>query len=896
MKGVQAMSEIDVPERQETLLHDWHAANGAKLIDFAGWDMPVQYKPGTIREHLAARRQAALFDVSHMGRFAISGPGAEDFLLAVLTNDARALRDGQGQYSFIADEQGAAIDDTYLYKLAEERYLLVVNAANRAKDWQWLIERKTDDAAVMTDVSEAISMISLQGPQSETLLEQVLAKDELPENKRNELSVARFDGSDLIVARTGYTGEQVCFELFPAADKTLELWQRLVDLGALPAGLGARDLLRLEAGLPLYGHELGLDPEGQEIPIFANALAMFAVRASDSHDYVGRAALERQRAEFIAIRRGELATPLEARELKRLVLPIASFAGRKPLRAGCTVHRDGRQVGYVTSGASVPFTRFYDEKITAVPTDEHDLRPIGLALLESDLRYRTDRPIVFEVLDEKGRSAEAELVEKNLWPAAPYGKPYTGFVGPRRVGRADPAEAARLAARLAEDAALNTRWRRSECVNLIPSEQTTSAYVDRLSTTDPSGRYNEHSRLKALGPEAPELCYYKGTAFIMDKEDELKAALRAFFDCARAEVRVISGQMANDTVYDGLKQYRNRARRGQPQELLSRVLVHDLNKGGHLSAQPMGALKNYVAIDPVTGLPAVEHFPIRQDNPHRIDVEATKHLIAETRPELIVFGRSVIIHKEPVAEIAAFVHGEFGKDNPERPLILYDGAHVLGLLGEHFQQPLKEGADIVTGSTHKTYFGPQRGVILSDIAPGAAFEELWRLIETRTFPGHVSNHHLGSMLGLLGATYEMLNFKEDYQTQVMANAKALARALADHGLVLEGDPDCGFTETHQVLLRTARSKGEYCADLLEANNVISNPQAFYDDPSFSAASGVRMGSQEMTRYGMGPEQFRDLAGLIAEILAQGGDKPRGHWREAVTAYRSAFTEMRYCFA
>jgi glycine/serine hydroxymethyltransferase len=158
----------------------------------------------------------------------------------------------------------------------------------------------------------------------------------------------------------------------------------------------------------------------------------------------------------------------------------------------------------------------------------------------------------------------------------------------------------------------------------------------------------------------------------------------------------------------------------------------------------------------------------------------------------------------------------------------------------------------------------------------------------------VSNHHLGTQLGLLGATYEMLQFKDEYPRQVIANAKAFARALHDQDLVLEGDPESDFTQTHQVLLRVARARGEWAADLLEQNNIITNPQAFYDDPSFAASSGVRMGTPEMTRYGMRESDFAELAGLLAEILRGDASAADGRWREAVTALRGRFTHMRYC--
>jgi aminomethyltransferase len=887
------MSDPTSSDLRHTVLHAWHVNNSARMVPFGGWEMPVQYRDGIISEHLATRRGAGLFDVCHMGRFRLRGAGAARFASQVLTNNVRALRPGAAQYTFIANQTGGAVDDAYLYMLGEEDYLLVVNASNRPKDWDWIRAHGELAEVGLEDQSEALGMIALQGPNASAILEQIVPVQALPENKRNRVSVAQADGHEVVVSRTGYTGEPVCFELFTEAPQTVELWQRLVDLGATPIGLGARDSLRLEAGLPLYGHELGEDPEGREIPIFANGLAAFAVRAAGDEPFIGRDALERQREELVRIRRGEIDTPVEERILRRLIQPIAVFDGRRPLRAGYSVFLGERRVGVVTSGTTVPAARFYGQGIAAQPAGEHTMRPVGLALIDSDIRYRSDRPVALRIEDGRGNAMQAELVERNLWPSTPFARAYRGFRAPVRRESVDADEVRALAGHLAEDAARNTAWRRTECVNLIPSEQTVSPFVERLCTTDPSGRYNEHNRLRSLGPDAPYVRYYKGTEFIMDKETELKAALRTFFGCARAETRIVSGQMANDTVYDALKQFRNRHRRGQDPRGLGPVLVHDLNKGGHLSAQVAGALKNYIAIDPLTERPAVEHFPFMRDNPHRIDVEATKALIGERRPELIVFGRSVIIHREPVREVAEFVFDEFGRDDPQRPLILYDGAHVLGLLGDAFQRPLDEGADLVTGSTHKTFFGPQRGVILGNIEPGSAFEDLWRHIESRAFPGHVSNHHLGTLLGLLGATYEMIEHRDTYPRLVVENAKAFARALDDEGLALEGDGACDFTETHQVLLRGARGKGEYLASLLETNNVITNPQAYHDDASFAAASGVRMGTQEMTRYGMQAGDFRELATLIAEMARGGRRRDEGHWRDAVKRFRARFTDMRF---
>jgi aminomethyltransferase len=809
----------------KTPLNQWHHDHGAKMVDFEGWEMPLQYASGIIGEHMATRRHCGLFDVSHMGRYRVVGDAAVAFLMACLTNNAEALQPGEAQYTFIPNDDGGAIDDAYLYCIDDDDFILVVNAGNRERDWAWLNDRLPAQGVSLSDESGSLCMFSLQGPRSSEVLTSIVPPAALPENKRNRLSQHSLAGASITIARTGYTGEPVCFELFVPSEQAQTLWQQLCDAGASPVGLGARDSLRLEAGLPLYGHELGPDIAGNDIPIFANGLASFAVRTVKLEGLAWAEPLERQRRELDAIRRHEMDRPVAERCLPRLVKPVAVFDGRRPIRAGYPVFLGDQEVGYVTSGTSVPSAEFSNNTIDAEPVADHALRPIGLALIDSDLYYRDDEKVLLRIVDPRGNEQTAELVERNLWPVARHARAYKGFEAPGQREKPHTREAVGnygdLADELREAARHNTRWRRESCINLIPSEQVTSSFVDALCREDPSGRYNEHNHMKGLGAASEDVRYYKGTQFIMARELELQRMLGEFFQCSRVETRVISGQMANDTVYDALKQFRSRYRRGRDPRLLGPVLVHDLNKGGHLSAQVPGALKNYVRINPATERADVLHFPFQPEQPHKIDVARTIALIEEHAPDLIVFGRSVIIHREPVAEISAFVHRHFGADNPNRPIILYDGAHVLGLLGPHFQSPLAEGADFVTGSTHKTFFGPQRGVILSNIEIGSVFELLWQSIGARAFPGHVSNHHLGTLLGLLGATYEMLAFKDAYQSQVISNAKHFAAALASAGLQLEGDRALEFTETHQVLVRGRPASGERMASCLEANHIIT---------------------------------------------------------------------------
>ena len=280
------------------------------------------------------------------------------------------------------------------------------------------------------------------------------------------------------------------------------------------------------------------------------------------------------------------------------------------------------------------------------------------------------------------------------------------------------------------------------------------------------------------------------------------------------------------------------------------------------------------------------NFPVCADNPYKMDVEATKKLIERYRPELIVFGKSMVLHKEPVAQIRKFV------DEQNIPTtIMYDMAHVLGLIGDHFQNPFAEGAEIVTGSTHKTFFGPQRGVIGVNYKEEDLKYGLWKTIESRTFPGSVSNHHLGTQLGMLMAAYEMNQFKDEYQKAVVDNAKSFARSLKAEGLDVAGDSAIDFTETHQVIVSVGYGEGPEIAERLERNNVVVNYQATPDEEGFTASGALRMGVSEMTRFGFGKEEFAKLASLMADCILRGKDI-----REDIIKLRSENLQMRYCFS
>jgi aminomethyltransferase len=229
-----------------TPLYDRHVALGARLVPFAGWEMPVQYE-GVIPEHRAVRTDAGAFDVSHMGELVVEGAGAREFLQSLLSNDVRRLEPGLAQYTLLTNERGGIVDDLIVYELAPERFLLIVNASNREADFAWLHEREPHDAEVR-DVSDDYALIAVQGPRS-------LERLGLPVARAFTFADGEIDGIACTVNRTGYTGEEGV-ELLVATDAAGELWDCVLERGVVPCGLGARDTLRLEVCYPLHGNDI----------------------------------------------------------------------------------------------------------------------------------------------------------------------------------------------------------------------------------------------------------------------------------------------------------------------------------------------------------------------------------------------------------------------------------------------------------------------------------------------------------------------------------------------------------------------------------------------------------------------------------------------------------------
>lgn len=327
-------------------LHGLHEERGARFVDFAGWDMPVQYT-GILEEHRLVREAAGMFDVSHMGEFRVSGPQALAFLDTLVTHDVQALAEGRGLYTPMCNGHGGVVDDLILYRTGPEEFLLVVNASNREKDWQWIEDRRADFDCRMEDESDRWVLLALQGPRARDILARA-AGTQTGELPRFGFGCFSLDGHAVKVARTGYTGEDG-FEIFVESASSeavaLGLERAGAEAGLRWAGLGSRDSLRLEAGFPLYGHEISenIDPLSGGIG--------WTVKWKKQADFVGKQALEAIRA---------------AGPPRRII--HFTVEDRRMARAGMEVRTaDGERAGVVVSAAFSPILN----------------APIGSALLES---------------------------------------------------------------------------------------------------------------------------------------------------------------------------------------------------------------------------------------------------------------------------------------------------------------------------------------------------------------------------------------------------------------------------------------------------------------------------------------------------------------------------------
>jgi aminomethyltransferase len=320
---------------RQTPLNAVHRGLGAKMVHFGGWDMPVEYS-GVIAEHMAVRQAAGLFDVSHMGEFEIAGPGALAFLQRTTSNDVARLADGQGQYTALPMDNGAAVDDAIVYRFAADRYLMVVNAGNIGKDFEWLRGTKAEGCE-LRNRSDEFALLALQGPRAQDILRQLTAVD-LPAMKSYHFAEGEVAGVKAVVARTGYTGEDG-FEVFVPPDAAVAVWNALLErgrpAGLVPVGLGARDTLRLEARMCLYGNDLD-----ETTTLVEAGLGWIVATGPEKGDFPGRAVLEAQK-----------------RDGPPRKLVGFEVLGRGIARHGHPVHLGDRVVGAVTSGTWAPYVK-----------------------------------------------------------------------------------------------------------------------------------------------------------------------------------------------------------------------------------------------------------------------------------------------------------------------------------------------------------------------------------------------------------------------------------------------------------------------------------------------------------------------------------------------------------
>ena len=405
--------------------------------------------------------------------------------------------------------------------------------------------------------------------------------------------------------------------------------------------------------------------------------------------------------------------------------------------------------------------------------------------------------------------------------------------------------------------------------DLIASENTPSPAVRSIQLNDFMGRYAEgHPN---VGGKINR--YYQGTQYIDQIETMAAKEIQELFNCAQAEVRPYSGNNANTAI--ALAYLRGG----------DALIVNSTDAGGHISHSYFGVMGRRIQTRGQVlkgGKPnsvPLHFFPLTEDHYH-IDVAKTIDLIEQVKPQMLVMGKSLYLFPDPVKEIAPICK------QLEIP-ILYDGAHVLGLIaGGQFHDPLKEGATWLTGSTHKTFPGPQRGIILGNL-DAENEKKYWGAADRGVFPGTSSNHHLYSLPALLVAVREMKEHGKAYAAQICKNAVALAKALEACGVPVEAK-EFGYTRSHQIAVNVfAFGGGVKAALALEANDIICNYNMLPGDTDAENPSGLRIGTPEMTRFGMKEKDFAVLGELMAAAIK--GQQVK----DKVNQLRGQFLEMEY---
>ncbi|HEU5229208.1 MAG TPA: serine hydroxymethyltransferase [Ktedonobacteraceae bacterium] len=413
-------------------------------------------------------------------------------------------------------------------------------------------------------------------------------------------------------------------------------------------------------------------------------------------------------------------------------------------------------------------------------------------------------------------------------------------------------------------------WRQTQAINLIASENTPSEAVRRVQTSDFMGRYaeghpNEGDKVNR---------YYQGTRYIDEIERMARNEIVELFQIKQADVRPISGNAANTALALSI------LRGGDT------IIANSTDAGGHISHGTVGVFGRRIQNrGQVLRLGAknsinLHYLPLTEDHYH-VDAQKTIELIDQVSPQLVIMGKSLFLFPEPVTEVAAFCKT---KDIP----LLYDGAHVLGLVaGGQFQSPLHEGATWMTGSTHKTFPGPQRGVILGNIADPEAEKKYWQAADRGVFPGSSSNHHLHTLPALIVATREMKAYGRDYAAQIVRNAQALGQSLDELGTPVEAR-NFGYTRSHMIAVNVARwGGGVEVAKRLEENDIILNYNMLPGDSDPRNPSGLRIGVPEMTRFGMKEQAMGELAQLMHDGIRGKNVKVQ------VNALRARYQEMQY---